>query len=153
MNRHYQNIDDDEDRRIVRDGEFVRVPLHLMDATQRAMHDHFFTMHDGAGNTPGHRPGYVMNDARDDAMRDAKQTAYDEYQRDLCNAWRGTIDARKVTQRDPRGRLLSTFEEIDDALSRDGMTIDQISRDHQQRMSSAYQQYDEQLRNAWRNPR
>jgi hypothetical protein len=69
-------------------------------------------------------------------------------------------DARKkVTQRDPQGRLLSTYEEendddVRDALPvRDGnMTLDAIEARHAQRMADEYRRYDARVREMWRNP-
>jgi hypothetical protein len=62
-------------------------------------------------------------------------------------------DARKVTQRDPRGRVMSTWEEEEeDALTRDGMTLDAIEREHQQRMARCYADHDAWLREQWRTP-
>lgn len=130
--RHY--VDEDEaidEHGTLRDGYGVRTSLMLRDSR---------------GNMPGHRPGWIMSDADDDE----RQRAYDSYQRDVTNAWRGTTDGRKVTQRDPFGRVMSTYEEEDDL--RDGMTRDELQRDHQRRTSSAYQDYDNWIQQQWRNP-
>jgi hypothetical protein len=58
---------------------------------------------------------------------------------------------RKVTQRDPAGRLMSTFEEEEDDEMRDALpthdlTLDELQQDHQQRMSREYQAYDNSAR-------
>jgi hypothetical protein len=99
-----------------------------------------------------HRPGFRVGDAD---MRDAKQQARDAYEKDLVNAWRG--GGRKITQRDPQGRLMSTLEEeeedVTDALpARKGMTVDQMRHDHERNMSNIYQAYERSLVDAWRKP-
>jgi hypothetical protein len=62
-----------------------------------------------------------------------------------------------TTQRDPQGRLMSTYEteeeELEDALpARGGMTLDEVQRDHERRMSREYQAYDNWIEQGWRNP-
>jgi len=146
----------DEDG-ILRDGFAVRVSLmDAMTPLQRAVAQNAARLHDGAGNTPGHRPGFVMSD--DAAMRDAREEARDAYERELTNAWRAGDARKKVTQRDPQGRLLSTYEEendddVRDALPvRDGnMTLDAIEARHAQRMADEYRRYDARVREMWRN--
>jgi hypothetical protein len=72
---------DDDDDRVVADGEVVRVPLHLMDARQVAVYRHF--------HPDNHRPHFVTsNDAAAlDARREAK-AAYDEMCKRATEAWR-----------------------------------------------------------------
>src|SRR6266550_9025180 len=50
--------DDDDD--VVQDGESIRVPVYLMDATQRAVATEGLRLHDGLGNPAGHKRGYVF---------------------------------------------------------------------------------------------
>jgi len=126
--------DDDDDDSILRDGESLRVPLHMMDAVQRSVAQH---LHDGHGNRPGHRPGFAMSDANDDA----RQRAYDEYRRDIENAWRSS------------GAEGTPDELQRDALpARDDMALDELQCDHQRRMSCEYQAYDSWIEHQWRNP-
>jgi hypothetical protein len=119
---------------ILRDGAVARVPMMMRDAL-----------------TSGHRPGFRLGDAD---MRDAKQRARDAYETDLTNAWRD--GGRKITQRNPQGRLMSVLEEeeedVTDAMPpvRDGRTLDQIRHDHQERMTRLYAQYDAEQRDEWR---
>jgi hypothetical protein len=71
-------IDRDDE---VKDGEHVRVLMHMMDATQRAI----------AGiDLNHHRPGF--RHASDAAVRDARTAGRDAYVRDLTSAWRGAGD-------------------------------------------------------------
>jgi len=133
----------DKDK-MLRDGYAISVPYTMMDGTA-------VRFHDGHGNYDaiGHRPGHVISDAGD--ARAAVEEAYrlrDEADR---NAWRGG-DARKVTQRDPQGRVKSTFEEEDDEQQCDGMTLDAIEARHRRRMTAEYSAYDAQIREMWRNP-
>jgi hypothetical protein len=72
--------------------------------------------------------------------------------RSSCRPW--SVRRKKTVQRDPEGRLLSEEEEeLTDALpTRDGLTVDEITRAHQRRMSRGYQAYDNWIERQWRNP-
>jgi hypothetical protein len=80
----YRGRDVDEDEAlgadgILRDGFAVKVPTTLRDALT-PLH-----VTDANGGTAGlHRPGYRIADANDDA----RQRAYDEYRRRICDAWK-----------------------------------------------------------------
>jgi hypothetical protein len=97
MKQHrYEDDDSPFDRNgVLKDGHTARVSMLMRDARDARVID--------AGL---HRPGYRVGDAD---MRDAKQRAYDAYAFDVENAWRD--GGRKITQRDPQGRLMSTLEE------------------------------------------
>jgi hypothetical protein len=88
-------IDDDD---VVRDGEHVRVPLHLMDSLQRAVATEGLRLHDGMGNPAGQKSGYVFGGNAEQRQRAAD--AYDERTRRLQNAWRNPAAAaeRNETQ-------------------------------------------------------
>jgi hypothetical protein len=73
-----KNDDDDDGGQIARDGEVVRCPLYLMDATQRRIADQTF---DAA-----HQPGYRI--ASDAGMRDARAAALDARDRMIRRAER-----------------------------------------------------------------
>jgi hypothetical protein len=137
MRQQYRYEGDDLE---LKDGQTGRVPMRMRDSSSRV-------------TDALHRPGFRVGDAE---VRDAKQLARDAYEKNLVNAWRGD-DARKkkTVSRDPEGRLLSEEEEeLEDAmpLVRDGRTLDQMRRDHTDRMTLEYAQRDEQQRNAWRKP-
>jgi hypothetical protein len=69
----------DEDG-ILRDGFSVMVPMTMRDALPQHAR-----VTDANGGTAGlHRPGYRIADANDDA----RQRAYDEYRRRICDAWK-----------------------------------------------------------------
>ena len=153
MRHHHHDDDDEHHGKIIRDGEVVRVPLHLMDAAfdpvQRAIARN--GLHDGAGNMVGHRPG-AIHDASDVDGAERRRRMYRQYDAEKAREYLG--DARKVTQRDPQGRVQSTFEEEDDDELRDAstLTLDQIETRHQQNMARQYAAYDARVREMWRNP-
>src|SRR5262245_11333739 len=78
MRKNTDSYLDDDDDRVVADGEHVRVPLHLCDATQRAVFAAY-----------AHQPGFVSVSSA--AVRDARREARDARQvwiRKMCDAWR-----------------------------------------------------------------
>jgi hypothetical protein len=81
--RHHQDYDDND---VVRDGESVRVSLHMMDGLQRAVATYGLRLHDGMGNPAGQKQGYVFGGNAEQRQRVAK--AYDEWTKRLHNAWR-----------------------------------------------------------------
>jgi hypothetical protein len=170
-----RDVDEDEaldERGSLRDGYAVTVPMTMRDGgmtpLQRSVAEHAARLHDGRarvtdadGGTLGlHRPGYRIADNA--AMRDAKQQALDEYENWLTNAWRRgpeVGDARKIVKRDPQGRIAASYEEendddneLRDAASHDGMTLDELQRDHQRSMAREYQAYDNRIEQQWCNP-
>jgi hypothetical protein len=99
---------------------FVRVPMTMMDGmdpVQRAVAAARIV--DGAGGTAGlHRPGFRLP----------------------------ASDGRKVTERDPKGRLKATYEEEPDE-EEECETSDAAMRAR----DAAYVAYDQDLTNSWRN--
>jgi hypothetical protein len=79
----------DDDDRILKDGERLRVPLTMMDsmdpiqkAVARSVH-----VTDAQGGTAGlHRPGFRL--PVHDAGADERELAYDQYRRALCDAYK-----------------------------------------------------------------
>jgi len=138
MRRQYRYDDDFDETGVLRDGHTARVRMMLRDGGRAV-----------DGNQ--YRPGFRTGDAD---MRDARQKANDEYEHELTNAWRDA--GRKITQRDPQGRLMSTLEEEEEDVTdakppmRDGRTLDQVRHDHQRNMANIYQAYEQSLVNAWR---
>ena len=152
---------------ILRDGFSVSVPMTMRDSVQRAVAQN---LHDGHGNRDmvGHRPGFIM----DANANDARQRAYDEYDRAKATEYLG--DARRegregtiCTVRNaqfPRaqgapghvrnGICVPDNENLRDALPTHdaNMTLDAIEARHQQRMSAEYSAYDARVREMWRNP-
>jgi hypothetical protein len=118
----------DDDDYVVRDGEHVRVPLYLCDATQRAVFDAY-----------AHQPGYRTSDAAEarDARREARE-ARRAWIEDMTTAWRRTPH-KDASEPDAGERLLKrhlgTAEPNDDAQAR---------RDRQ------WAEYCDRVSNAWR---
>src|SRR5262245_30949909 len=87
MRQH--GIDDDTDPDIVADGEYIRVPMMLMDVGRgRVYLKPKPTASDAAAPTFDaslHRPGYRVGDQ---AAEDARAKAYDEMLARMSNAWR-----------------------------------------------------------------
>src|SRR4051812_34161550 len=72
-----------EEKRIIRDGERIRVPLMLMDELQRSVQAS--RLHDGMGNAAGFKPGFVFMTGLDEVPR---REAHDRYQRLLGDGWK-----------------------------------------------------------------
>jgi hypothetical protein len=145
--------------------------MHMMDgadAVQRAIAARPLVT-DADGGTAGlHRPGprYVA----DAALRDAKQQALDEYQRDVENAWRG--DAKETwgepgdqcTVREGGrdegspghlrrvGNRLVCVPDKPTRRASDGLTLDALESQHRARMADEYAAYDRALSESWRRP-
>jgi hypothetical protein len=73
--------DDFDENGILKDGHSYRVPLMMRDSAGGSAR-----LHDGRGNAVGHKPGYILSDA----TNDARQQARDAYEHDLTTAWRGS---------------------------------------------------------------
>jgi hypothetical protein len=179
MNRHHRHVDDDDDSPfdaagVLRDGATARVPMMLRDAAltplQRAVAQNVHaTLHDGHGNRDvvGHRPGFIV----DANANDARQTAYDEYRRDVENAWRGSpareypasAEGSKCTVRGYKyrdhfgapgpvvnGECVPDELQRDALPARDDMTFDELQCDHQARMQRIYDEFDRELEQRWR---
>ena len=108
--REYSGLDDDDDLMLKPD-QTLRVPLRLMDSVTRAQWNTLHSrpimfdaqhLHDGMGNAPGFKRGFVFGgdrsaseaarEARIAEMRDAWRNRQDE-QRSLPDAQRTAADA------------------------------------------------------------
>ena len=86
----------------LRDGIAVRIPVSLMDATSKEVHDAALRSFNCR-----HRPGYRVapRDAVSDFFDgDDRQQAYAEYQARMTSAWRDRPDFRSRQESDRRGR-------------------------------------------------
>jgi hypothetical protein len=102
---------DDDESHILSDGERVRVPLMMKDSWQRDMHERFqrrTQLHDGRGNSVGHRPGFVVSDASNHTER---VQAYADCERDLVAAYKTDPRNGRLT-RVPDTRDVVTMDEI-----------------------------------------
>jgi hypothetical protein len=111
MQEHYLDVDDSDDweiiggARVLKDRKSLRVPLHLMDATQRDVstnNDKLSPSQHRANDrlafdaAAKHRPGFRLYDIGE-TQRQEVQAARDAYQDYITNAWRGG-DATGETQ-------------------------------------------------------
>jgi hypothetical protein len=79
------------------------------------------------------------------AVNYARAAAYQEYLDYITNAWR-TKPARVWTL----AQVRRGYDEPPDRHRFDGMTVDEISRCHQQNMRRIYDQVDRELSEAWK---
>jgi hypothetical protein len=100
---------------ILQDGETFRHPMQCKDSARLRI--------DGTGDRLGmHRPGYRLpkgiNAVADEIMRhvedDEIADAYEDYERDLCDAWKG--DARRIDPDETKDPDDDDHDEDDDEL-------------------------------------
>ncbi len=135
--RTYQRHDlDDNDaydeNGSLKDGHALVVPLRMMDAMQKDVHEHFSSakVTDGAGDSglSLHRPGFRISNT---ITRD--RSIYDAYDAEMASAY------KNVGARDR--------EALDQCVDRQGDAAS-VTDDR----SAAYQEYEHRIQNAWRNP-
>ena len=127
MTKRNRRLDDDDDHRLLRDGEFLRVPMMMRDAAHRDELDSYrFGLNDGAAM---HRPGYRHDFV--DTNRDTKEQAYRDAERDLTSAWRSN-DAEPSDEQKGNDREIP---------------LGQITGDTRK---DAYLSYQEDLSDSWR---
>jgi hypothetical protein len=174
-------IDPDESLdNVLQPGDRLRIPMAFCDAMSVDIGKHFADsplrrkspnfgnldsarVTDSNGRTGFNKPGWRK--IADNAALDAVEQAHTEYRHWLVNAWRGT-DADNSNQltgagsRGPIGAREGDQCTIDGApghLHRDGGKLvcvpDRRSRDAMEDARAvAYSDYENWLRNAWRNP-
>jgi hypothetical protein len=141
---HRHQRDEDDDDRILKDGERMRVPMRMCDSLQRQVARHFGTLSDAgplriADTTASpfglHRPGFrIAIGGNEDAWldraiaRDAVEEARAAYEEELTNAWRNPPTSGRCG---PSDRATGATPISDDR-------------------AAAYTEYEEFLRNAWR---
>ena len=133
----------------LRDGIAVRIPVSLMDATSKEVHDAALRSFNCR-----HRPGYRVA-PRNSATEffDARQRAYAEYEKRVTSAWRDgsdseegdicTIDGDAGTLQMVDGKLTCVADPDDTA---DAMSI----KDHRVRMQKLYAARDAADAEEWR---
>jgi hypothetical protein len=172
MRSRIATIDDDPDlfeiingKPVLRDGAKLTVPLQVRDAMRKRGH-----LHDGHGNPPGHRPGFVMTDNTEAKRR--LDEAYRAYEDDLTSAYLTTGEGSKgpIGQRvgDPctkdgwPGHLKMVngkMQCVPDRQNFNGSNGDDEDDDDMERAQSdaaskkqaAYAAYDAALTQAWRS--
>ena len=164
MRRHRH---DDEDR-ILKDGQRLRVPMMMMDhlmPLQRAVAQSSTRVTDSQGGIVGlHRPGFRIA-AQDSPVHDASYAAYLAYDQDLTNRWcRPHADECPICNGD--GSVPSDYEQTEDEVPEntstqheglghnrrrvDHRTVAQMMYDHQNKMTDIYDKLDHELSEAWR---
>jgi hypothetical protein len=68
--------EDDDDKKVVKDGERITVPMYMMDRIQKSV----------VGTTLRHAPGFVSLSDKD---AEAKRAIYDAADKKLGERWRG----------------------------------------------------------------
>jgi hypothetical protein len=160
-------------KKIVKDGKKIRVATTFMDAAIRKDVAHFGRVTDATGSDTGlHQPGFRLNSRVSAADRNK---IYQQYDQQKQNEWRGHRVDKGHADEDEDERLCpkcggSGLAEngVDDCpicsgtgavpadydeeelATADRRTVDQMVRDHRQRMSSEYARYDQSLRESWR---
>jgi hypothetical protein len=103
-----KHLDDDGE---IKDGESVTVPIHLMDARQRAVAAKF-----AFDDADAHRPQHLQLTA--EQLRDRRQVR-DGYLQDLTSAWRSPA---------PRGDSATTDSDVDPVQRRISARDEMIKR-------------------------
>ena len=79
--------DDEDDKKVLKDSERLRVPMFAMDSQKALSHK------------PGYRVGQQL--LTDSATRETLADAYEEYENQLVNAWRNAAPGPVVEDADP----------------------------------------------------
>jgi hypothetical protein len=151
--RTYQRHDlDDKDaydeNASLKDGRALVVPLRMMDAMQKDVHEHFSRakVTDGAGNSglSLHKPGFRVSTT---VTRD--RSIYDSYDAELVSAYnkvgavesevRGPREGDSCTAKSDQGKDGSADSKLNDAM-----------RDERE---AAHLEYQNRIQNAWREGR
>jgi hypothetical protein len=132
----------DEDEGEARDGETVRVPLHMMDAMRRAIATHDFNV-----NARDHQPHYAQLSDERLVRRAAVRAAWIKQ---LNDAWRGDAKRRR---RDDDDEDDDDDDEVAGAEGQNRTDPDKVGRsavDAATVRRAAYDAYCSRLREAWR---
>ena len=138
-----------DSRGLLKDGHATRVKMYMRDgspnpyltATQQAIaasRQHKRPLvNDGAGDPMAmHKPGFrYLTDNKQRAISDAvKAEAYDEYEEEANNAWKGVTNTTDALRGQQQGDVCDRRQ---DAAAHDSK-------------AAAYEQYDREMANAWR---
>jgi hypothetical protein len=137
--------DDDDDRRVARDGEAVHCPIHLMDGRQREVAAFAIDMANMALHQPGFRTADGVTSYSSSEARDAARSARDAWIADMSSAWRTDARRKKNGNGDPD-------EPDEDDLDREQDRRSRSAADAQQARDAAYRQMVDRLGGAWRTP-
>ncbi len=116
------------ERGVLKDQRSHRVPMYAMDALPRDVARHFARVTDPTGDGGLHRPGFRVSDT---ITRD--RSIYDSYDAEIASAYKNV----GAGEREALGQRVNRQE---DAAS--------VKDDR----DSAYQEFENRIQNAWRNP-
>jgi hypothetical protein len=153
--------DNGEVREIVEDGESIRCPAYLMDATQLATVHKFASF---AVDPDHHRPHYARVS---DQERERRATMRAQYLADLQAAWklpahganqniqepghlkitRSNVARAAATDEDPSARASAVEKQLERWQGRD---LSELARDVEARRRATHAEFAERLSNAWR---
>jgi hypothetical protein len=166
-------------KKVVKDGKRIRVATTFMDGAIRKQVAHFGRVTDATGSDMGlHQPGFRLNSRVSAADRNKIYDRYDQQKQNewrtplRCVPDRldgGHVDENEEERLCPRcggsglaengsddcpacegsGAVPIDHDEQELGTS-DRRSVDQMVRDHRQRMSSEYARYDQSLRESWR---
>jgi hypothetical protein len=171
MLRHHPTSDDAFDERgCLKDGHVARVKMTMRDGQPVRT---FAPVHDGHGLRPGHRPGFLIDANR--AGRDEKAQAYADYDFQISRAYldqptgAGSVDPLGAQEGDIctvrnaefpddqgapghvrmlKGRLVCVPDRQRQQANGSQPDLERAQSDRE----AAYRAYDEQIRDAWKNP-
>ena len=148
---HEIDDDDDDDPEILQDGQSVRVRLDMMDSmsdVQRAVALSSMRLCDGLGRPAGCRPGFVFADTDPLSKPNwERQRLYDEVKAELSSRWKGGF--KKGDQVTVCGHQLTVTGRDQDTGRY--MVADSSALDDETVKRQAYDAYERDLTNAWRN--
>jgi hypothetical protein len=149
--RQVRDYEDESGADIARDGEVVRVPMHLVDHGGRrrvsdALADHF--------KYAGHRPGYAehalaFQPMTHDALRDAheaRQNAFDDLCRRSERAWMSDAQKKRLEQLGAEGGDGDEEKNDPEGIPENGDDLARAQADRER----AYQEAVERSANAWK---
>jgi hypothetical protein len=151
MTKHFEfKIKDDDS--ILRDGESYNHRLMLRDSISNPIQDALdateaLKVRDAAILAASRKPGWHFADSavdsRAEARAAARQASYDEYSREVSNAWRRKDTVIVDAAVDPRAAWHA---------ARDASRAAGTNDARRAVMDAAYAQYDSEITDAWRKP-
>jgi hypothetical protein len=126
----------------LRDGRTATVKMTMRDAMRER---DGLRLHDGQGNPPGRRPGFILGDRARDGSH------YAEYDFQISRRYLDQDDPPTgAGSVDPIGAQEGAFEMARQRNTDLEPAQSESSKNHQQRMARIYADYDKTLQDAWR---
>ncbi len=152
--RTYQRHDlDDEvaaydEKGILKDGHALVVPLRMMDAMQKDVHEHFSRakVTDGAGNSglSLHKPGFRISNT---VTR--SPSIYDTYDAELAGSYKNV----GAVESEVRGQRQGDSCTVKSDQVRDSCTDSKLNDALRDEREAAHLEYQNRIQNAWREGR